>query len=176
MSFVVRLISGQQQESIANFDAETYDLSILTHRLEVLMPTTVLYGDRPPSVTNATADGNNLWLSLEELKAATGWELKPQGACLADVCVPIPVGHEAEFLRASGKQFNLAALARLRGQPVAHNDAHAVWFFGETASTRSNALASLQAPDFTLPDLDGRLHSLSDYRGKKILLTSWASW
>ena len=32
------------------------------------------------------------------------------------------------------------------------------------------------APDFTLPDLDGKLHSLSDYRGKKVVLMSWASW
>ena len=26
------------------------------------------------------------------------------------------------------------------------------------------------------PDLDGKLHSLSDYRGLKVLLLSWASW
>jgi peroxiredoxin len=32
------------------------------------------------------------------------------------------------------------------------------------------------APDFTLPDLDGRMHSLSDYRGKKVFLLAWASW
>jgi AhpC/TSA family len=140
------------------------------------MPATVIYGDRPPSTTNAAPEGDNLWLSLDELRTATGWELKPQGACLADVCVPIPAGREAEFLRAGGKQFNLAALARAQGQPVVHDDAHSVWVFGETAAVRNNALRSLQAPDFTLPDLDGRLHSLSDYRGKKVLLVSWASW
>jgi hypothetical protein len=27
-----------------------------------------------------------------------------------------------------------------------------------------------------LPDLDGNLHRLSDYRGKKVLLSAWASW
>ncbi len=140
------------------------------------MAITVLYGDRSPSATNASADGNNLWLSLTELHNATGWELKPQGACLDDVCVPIPVGREAEFIRASGKEFNLAALARLQGQPIVHDDTHKVWFFGETGSTRNNSMSSLQAPDFTLPDLDGRQHSLSQYRGKKILLVSWASW
>jgi len=140
------------------------------------MSVTVLYGDHSPSATNASADGNNLWLSLAELRSATGWELKPQGACLGEVCVPIPVGREAEFVRAGGKELNLAALARYQGQPVVHDDTHQVWFFGEAAGTRSNALASLQAPDFTLPDLDGKLHSLSQYRGKKILLVSWASW
>ena len=30
-------------------------------------------------------------------------------------------------------------------------------------------LTSLDAPDFSLPDLDGKMHSLSDYRGKKVL-------
>lgn len=41
---------------------------------------------------------------------------------------------------------------------------------------RRAALASLQAPDFELPDLDGKMHRLSDYRGKKVLLAAWASW
>ncbi|HSY78461.1 MAG TPA: redoxin domain-containing protein [Verrucomicrobiae bacterium] len=34
----------------------------------------------------------------------------------------------------------------------------------------------MQAPDFELPDLDGKLHRLSDYRGKKVFLLAWASW
>ena len=32
------------------------------------------------------------------------------------------------------------------------------------------------APDFCLPDLDGKLHRLSDYRGKKVFLFHFASW
>lgn len=40
-------------------------------------------------------------------------------------------------------------------------------------------LVSAMAPaadDFTLPDLDGRPHSLSDYRGKWVLVNYWATW
>jgi hypothetical protein len=140
------------------------------------MAVTIIYGDRPVSVASATAEGNNLWLSLDDLRATTGWEFTPQGVCLGEVCVPIPAGRDADFVAADGKQFNLAALARLLHQPAVHDDAHAVWFFGEAASARNNVLQSLQAPDFTLPDLDGTWHSLSEYRGRKILLVSWASW
>ena len=32
------------------------------------------------------------------------------------------------------------------------------------------------APDFTLTDLDGRKLTLSDYRGKVVLLDFWATW
>jgi peroxiredoxin len=45
-----------------------------------------------------------------------------------------------------------------------------------SARERTAALASLEAPDFTLPDPAGRPHRLSDYRGKKVLLVTWASW
>lgn len=30
--------------------------------------------------------------------------------------------------------------------------------------------------DFSLPDLDGKMHTLSDYKGKAVLVTFWASW
>jgi hypothetical protein len=61
-------------------------------------------------------------------------------------------------------------------KPIVHDDARGVWVLGEGADERAAALASLVAPDFTLPDVNGRPHSLSDYRGKKVFLVSWASW
>jgi len=35
---------------------------------------------------------------------------------------------------------------------------------------------SVSAPNFTLPDLDGNMVSLSDYKGKVVLLNIWATW
>jgi thiol-disulfide isomerase/thioredoxin len=32
------------------------------------------------------------------------------------------------------------------------------------------------APDFTLTDISGKKHKLSDYRGKDVLLVFWATW
>ena len=32
------------------------------------------------------------------------------------------------------------------------------------------------APDFTLPDLSGKMETLSDYRGKVVVVDFWATW
>ncbi len=140
------------------------------------MATDIIYRGRVSESAGAKAEGDNLWLSGADLTRASGWELKPEGACLGDVCVPIPPARASEFVRDNGSTFNLAALARHLGQPVVHDDKNGVWYFGEAAATRRATLASLQAPDFELPDLDGKMHRLSDYRGKKVLLAAWASW
>ncbi len=137
--------------------------------------TTILYRDRSTEVSDATVDGDDLWLDATDLLSATGWELKPEGACKGDICIPIPRDRTAEFQRPDDR-YNLSALAGLLEEPVLHDEQATTWVFGESAGARRDALASLDAPDFTLPDLDGRLHSLSEQRGKKILLASWASW
>jgi hypothetical protein len=70
----------------------------------------------------------------------------------------------------------LAKKAEGAGRPVAVDLDERAAYLGISAAARAKALASLEAPDFTLPDLDGRLHSLSAHRGKKILLVAYASW
>jgi peroxiredoxin len=60
--------------------------------------------------------------------------------------------------------------------PVAIDEQHAVLSVGESVEEQGELLQSAIAPDFELPDAAGRLHRLSDYRGKKILLVTWASW
>ena len=138
------------------------------------MAVTVIYGDKTTLVDNALIDDENLWLSHPDLMRATGWELKAQGACQSDRCVPIPPAREAEFVRPG--LFNVSALARHLGEPFVQDKQHGIWSFSQAPKEIGDRLHSLQAPDFTLPDLDGKLHSLSDYRGKKVLLMSWASW
>jgi AhpC/TSA family protein len=70
----------------------------------------------------------------------------------------------------------LAKRAEASGRPVAVDLDERVVYLGVSAAERATALASLEAPDFSLPDLEGRRHSLSEYRGKKVLLVAYASW
>ncbi len=134
----------------------------------------IIYGERVTSGVDAESTGSGLWLSGDNLKRVSGWEFKPQGFCKGDVCVPVPDAHGGEFV--AGGRYNLAAMASLLGQPVVTDAEHHAWCFGEAAAERKRMLTSLDAPDFSLPDLDGKTHSLSDYRGKKVFVVSWASW
>jgi hypothetical protein len=133
--------------------------------------TTVLYDDRVSEGLDATGTGDHLWLAPADFARATGWKLETQGLCRGDACVQLNPAW-----RNSQGQLDLCAFARHMGQPVVHETAQNAYAFGESAGTRHAALASGVAPDFTLPDLDGKLHSLSDYRGKKVFLFSWGSY
>jgi hypothetical protein len=138
---------------------------------------TIIYDDHATEITVANDDVRQLWITTADLKRSTGFELKPQGVCRNELCFPVPKAREQEFVRKSaGKTwFNLVAFARLVHQPVAHDGALATWYFGLRSDQRQG-LSSLEAPDFTLPDVNGKTHSLSDFRGKKVLLLTWASW
>lgn len=120
----------------------------------------------------ATISRDGVRLSPAALHAAFGWELKPQGLCKDDRC--IPTRREAGLATDAG--VDLVGFARLLARPLALDCDERVAYLGASAAERSAQLASLEAPDFTLPDLAGTLHSLSDYRGKKVLLVAYASW
>jgi hypothetical protein len=140
------------------------------------MSIAVVYEHRQPVEVDADAVDDALWVKSAELSHTIGWELKPEGLCRGPVCVPIPRGREADFLDERGERFNIAAFARLRGQPVVSDPTGQAWAFGDAVPERRASASSLAAPDFTLPDSEGNPHSLSDYRGRKVLLLAWASW
>ena len=120
----------------------------------------------------------DLWVTLADLTRATGFSLKPQGVCRNELCFPLPKQKKNDFLAQRGRVtwFNLSEFARLVHQPVAHDEKLAVWFFGPRPDVQNAYLETLQAPNFSLPDKNGTVHSLSDFRGKKVLLITWASW
>jgi hypothetical protein len=135
---------------------------------------TVLTEASHRDVPGGNTRGDDLWLPHADVEAATGWTLKPEGFCRGSICVPTPPGKEARYV--DGDTVNVSAYWRQMGRPVLQNAAGDTWMLGNSATERADALDSLDAPDFTLPDPTGKMHSLSEYRGKKVFLTTWSSW
>ena len=120
--------------------------------------------------TFAIADGPGLWLTPGEAERVTGWAFKPEGMCRGEMCVPLPATMQRDGM------VDLAAFWALLGAPVAADGAGGAWVLGTGATERAQALGTLDAPDFALPDIAGKPHRLSALRGKKVFLTTWASW
>jgi hypothetical protein len=132
---------------------------------------TVLYDSRAVALNRIDTDASGtLWVQKSDLPRINGFEIKPQGACRADICIPIP----RAMMR--GDLFNLTAFAGRVGQKFIADPAARVWSFGEIPVVQGAYLESRIAPDVTVPDRKGKPVRLSQFRGKKVLLVTWASW
>ena len=125
-----------------------------------------------PATVPARVSGDTVRLSRQALEQALGWTLKPEGLCRGALCVPLRSGAAVE----SPDGVDLAGVAAALGRPLALDPAERAAYLGVGAGERARALAALEAPDFTLPDLAGRRYSLREHRGKKVLLVAYASW
>ena len=123
-----------------------------------------------PTEEHAVATRDGLWMSAADAERVTGWALKPQGMCRGDLCVPLP----AQLVQ--GHDVDVEAFWRTLGGPAIASDGGEVWALGAPAEERNAALEGLEAPDFTLPDVDGTPRTLSQLRGRKVFLATWASW
>jgi len=113
---------------------------------------------------------DGLWMSPVDAEKVTGWTLKPEGMCRDYLCVPLPE-------QALGtNEVDVAAFWKKLGGPVVSSERRDVWALGAPAQDRNAALEGLDAPDFTLPDVDGTPRTLSQLKGKKVFLATWASW
>jgi hypothetical protein len=139
---------------------------------------TVLRGGATTAIARGKVTGDDVWLREADLLGATGWEVKPEGVCQGDVCVPVSeaaregVTHE----QAGERWISATGIARHVGQPYAQESSRRVWSFGPPAHEWQGRRGSDEAPGFTLPDFDGRQRSLSEFLGKKVFLLTWASW
>ncbi|NJN52602.1 MAG: redoxin domain-containing protein [Gammaproteobacteria bacterium] len=138
----------------------------------------VLYEDRVVEVAQTLADPTDLWIDPAELERVNGFVLKPEGACIDDICVPVRQSENSDifFTRQGQRWFNVAELADRVQQPYVVDHDAGVWSFGAIPAQRSGFVDRAVAPDFALPDVSGKIHKLSDFKGKKIMLLSWASW
>jgi hypothetical protein len=134
---------------------------------------TVLYQGRVVRLSE-TGKGPRLLIKPSDLSQVNGFEVKPQGACFGDLCIPMTDGLLVEQ---DGRQwFDLEAFADLLGQPYVADRESRVWSFAEIPAKRENMLVNAMAPDLELTDRQGKVVRLADLRGKKALIVTWSSW
>jgi peroxiredoxin len=122
------------------------------------------------TTTLLNEENDALWLSANRLRDVLGWEVKDGALCREDRCV----GVGAEMVRPDSVELN--AVARLLHMPLVAAAAHRMAALADAPEDRAAVLLDGAAPDFELPDMSGQTHRLSDYRGRKVLLVTWASW
>ncbi len=113
-----------------------------------------------------------LGVSADDFARATGWTLKEEGLCKDDVCVPV----RDTAAMSNGAAIDVAEFARITGRNMVIDALRNVVAMGEQASSRAAAMATLDAPNFTLPDINGKLVSLTDFANRKKLILAWSSW
>jgi hypothetical protein len=111
---------------------------------------------------------DRLDVSPDELERDTGWELKPEGLCKHERCVPFPDGPSADGV------LDVRVVAERVGMPLVQDDRHELWALGPEAGDR--VLTSAELPPIVLADVDGRPFDLASLRGEKVLIAAWASW
>jgi len=113
-----------------------------------------------------------LGVRADDFARATGWTLKPEGLCKDDLCVPV----RDTAAMSNGDDIDVAEFARVTGCNMVRDASRNVVAIGEQASNRAASMATLEAPNFTLPDINGNLVSLSDFAKRKKLILAWSSW
>ena len=136
---------------------------------------TVLCGGKSIELT-PLLDDSGLWVTPEDLTRVNGFELKPEGACFEELCIPLK--DDSPLLKEQDGQvwFDLVGFAEWLQQPFVADTDHRVWSFGEVPAKRDSMLANAMAPEFELLDRQGKVVRMSDFKGKKALIITWSSW
>jgi len=111
---------------------------------------------------------DSLDISAADFEAGTGWQIKPEGACKGEVCVPLGAGRD-------GGDFDLRNAAERLGMAIVADEPRNRWAIGPE-SIGDRALTTAEAPELVLNDLDGNEFRLSSLRGQKVLIVSWAPY
>ena len=127
--------------------------------------------DKPIDSKGSWVDGAP-YLPSSEIERTLDWELKPEGLCKGDACIPL--GDKVHTT--TDGTHNLVQIANLVGRPCLVDEANGIVAIGQPSNVRADALTQRIAPNFSLPDISGVDRSLSDWAGKKRLLVAFSSW
>jgi hypothetical protein len=152
--------------------------SLLFSGLVNAQSTVVLYNERVVEIDQTLADATELWVKPDDLTRINDFVLKPQGVCLDELCIPVLQDRDSDMFvtRSDQAWFNVTGLADKLQQAHITDYNDGIWSFGTMPLERQSFFRAGEAPDFELPDRDGNIVRLSDFRGKKVLLLTWASW
>lgn len=106
----------------------------------------------------------SLDIDASTFAAGTGWEIKPEGACKGEVCVPL-----------GGGDFDVAVAAERLGMAIVADEPRGRFAIGPE-SVGDRALTTAEAPELVLDDIDGNEFRLSSLHGQKVLIVSWAPY
>jgi hypothetical protein len=134
---------------------------------------TILYQGKAVTLSQ-TGRGPGLLIRPEDLGRVNGFEVKPEGVCFDDMCIPM---NDKLLVEQNGSQwFDLTAFADLLGQSYVADIESRVWSFAEIPAKRERRLLEAMAPEFEVKDRQGKVIRLADFRGKKALIVTWSSW
>ena len=134
--------------------------------------TTITVIDDEVRTVEGAVTGGRVVVDAAVLPVAIGWELKAEGLCREEVCVPV---RDPGALRV-GEGVDLAAAGAALGRSVVVDTDLGVVAIALASEQRRQALDALEAPPFTLPDLDGFDHQLAEWRGRKRMLLAFSTW
>ena len=109
-------------------------------------------------------------VDVDEFARRTGWVAKREGMCKGEVCVPF-----AEDL-STGRTIAAAVIAERLGMALVVDEEHGLFCLGPEAGPRTRRLTSAVAPEIVLSDFLGGSVSLDSFRGRKVLLATWATY
>ena len=101
-----------------------------------------------PTAEHDVAAHDGLWMSPIDAERVTGWTLKPEGMCRADLCVPLPAS-----ALAGPNEVDLEAFWTKLGGPVVASEARDVWALGGAGrGAQCRTRRAARRPTSHLPD------------------------
>ena len=116
-----------------------------------------------------TRDG--LWMSAADAEKVTGWTLKPEGMCRDELCVPLPPA------AVKGGDVDVEAFWQKLGGPVIASRGRrrrGRWAHRPTSAMRLSRVCRRRTSPCRMSTASRA--RLSQLRGKKVFLATWASW
>jgi hypothetical protein len=107
---------------------------------------------------------DRLDVSAKEFARLTGWEIKPEGACKGETCVPL-----------GAQPFGPVNTAERLGMALVEEPGAGLWALGPETLT-GQVLTTTDTADFALPDLDGSEFRMPSLLGQKVVVVAWAPY